>query len=100
MTEYLVKVAFWLRAGACPRAGHWPDPWDSVTVEAASDAEAIEKAKAAAKAAMGSRAYPEAIDTDERRQGVIAYIDRLAPGTREPVAEAVAFDDDRIDASA
>lgn len=88
MTEYLVKVGFWLRA------------YDSVTVEAATDAEAIEKAKAAATAAMESRAYPEAIDTDERRHGVIAYIDTLAPGTREAVAEDVAFDDDRIDASA
>jgi hypothetical protein len=88
MTEYLVKVGFWLRA------------YDTVTIEAASDAEAIEKAKAAAKAAMDSRAYPEAIDTDERRHGVIAYIDRLAPSPRAAVAEDVAFDDDRIDASA
>ena len=88
MTEYLVKVGFWLRA------------YDSVTVEAATDADAIEKAKTAATTAMQSRAYPEAIDTDERRQGVIAYIDRLAPGTREAVAEDVVFDNDRIDASA
>lgn len=100
MTEYLVKVGFWLRAGACARAGQRPDPWDGVTVDATTDAEAIEKAKAAAKAAMESRTYPEAIDTDERRHGVIAYIDRLALGTREPVAEDVVFDDDRIDASA
>ena len=100
MTEYLVKVAFWPRAGACPRAGQRLDPCDSVTVEAATDAEAIEKAKTAATAAMESRAYPKAIDTDERRHGVIAYIDRLAPGTRQAVAEDVAFDDDRIDASA
>ena len=88
MTEYLVKVGFWLRA------------YDSVTVDAAADAEAIENAKAAGKAAMESRAYPEAIDTDERRQGMIAYIDRLAPGTRKAVAEDVVFDDDRIVASA
>jgi hypothetical protein len=32
MTEYVVKIAFWLRA------------FDSVTIEATSDAEAIEKA--------------------------------------------------------
>ncbi len=85
MTEYLVKVGFWLRA------------YDSVTLEAETDAEAMEKAKAAAKIAMGSRAHPEAIDTDERRQGVIAYIDRLGPGGRTAVVVDVAFDDDRID---
>ena len=35
MTEYVVKIAFWLRA------------FDSVTIEATSDAEAVEKAKVA-----------------------------------------------------
>ena len=70
-----------------------------MTVEAANDAEAIEKAKSAAKTAMDSRAYPEAIDTDERRQGMIAYIDRLATGAREAVAEDIAFDSARFDAS-
>jgi hypothetical protein len=88
MTEYLVKVGFWLRA------------YDSVTLEAATHAEAMEKAKAAAKTAMQSREHPEAIDTDERRQGVIAYMDRLGPGGREAVVEDVAFDDDRIDVPA
>jgi len=39
------------------------------------------------------------IDTDGRRQGVIAYIDRLVAGARETVAEDVAFDNDHIDAS-
>jgi hypothetical protein len=85
MTEYLVKVAFWFRA------------YDSLTIEAATDAEAIEKAKIVAATAMASRACPEAIDTDERRQGVIAYIDRLSSGARQAVAEDVAFDTDRID---
>jgi hypothetical protein len=84
MTEYIVKVAFWLRA------------FDSVTLEASSDADAVEKAKAAAKSAMESTAYPEHIDIDERREGVIAYIDRVAPDGREPVIEDVEFDDDRI----
>ena len=88
MTEYLVKVGFWLRAD------------DSVTLEAATHAEAIEKAKAAAKTAIQSREHPEAIDTDERRQGVIAYIDRLGPSGRNIVVEDVAFDDDRIDVPA
>jgi hypothetical protein len=67
MTEYVVKLAFWLRA------------WDSVTIEAKADAEAIDKAKAAAKRAMESRVIPESIDTDGRREGLIAYVDRLDP---------------------
>ena len=84
MTEYLVKLAFWLRA------------WDSVTIEAEADAEAIDKAKAAAKRAMESRVIPESIDTDRRREGLIAYVDRLDPDRRECVVENVVFDDDCI----
>ena len=84
MTEYLVKLGFWLRA------------WDSVTIEAEADAEALDKAKAAAKQSMESRVIPESIDTDRRRQGLIAYVDRVGPGRRESVAENVAFDDDHI----
>jgi hypothetical protein len=84
MTEYVVKVGFWLRA------------FDSVTVEADADAEAIEKAKVAATAAMASTAHPEHVDFDERREGVIAFIDRVAPDGRQAVVEDVAFDDDRI----
>jgi hypothetical protein len=85
VTEYVVKLAFWLRA------------WDSVTIEAEADAEAIDKAKAAAKRAMESRAIPESIDTDRRREGLIAYVDRLDPDRRECVVENVVFDDDCID---
>jgi len=84
MTEYLVKLGFWLRA------------YDSVTIEAANDSEAIGKAKQAAKTAIESRAQPEAIDTDERRKGIIAHVDRLDPDCRKTVAEGVAFYDDRI----
>jgi len=84
MTGYIVKIAFWLRA------------FDSLTVEAETDAEAIEKAKSAAKAAMESMAYPEHIDIEERRQGVIAFIDCVTPDGRHAVVEDVAFDDDRI----
>jgi hypothetical protein len=84
MTEYIVKIGFWLRA------------YDGFTVEADSDADAIEKAKAAAKVAMESCAHPEHIDFEERREGVIAFIDRMAPDGRHAVAEDVAFDDDRI----
>src|SRR5665213_228692 len=84
MTEYVVKIGFWLRA------------YDSVTVEADADAEAIEKAKIAATTAMTSTAHPEHVEFDERREGVIAFIDRVTPDGREPVVEHVAFDDDRI----
>jgi hypothetical protein len=84
MTEYIVKIAFSLRA------------FDSLTVEAVTNAEAVEKAKIAAKAAMESMAYPEHIDIDERREGVIAFIDRVTPDGRHAVIEDVAFDDDRI----
>lgn len=84
MTEYVVKIGFWLRA------------YDSVTVEADADAEAIEKAKIAATTAMTSIAHPEHVEFDERREGVIAFIDRVNPDGREPVVEDVAFDDDRI----
>jgi hypothetical protein len=84
MSEYSVKIAFWLRA------------YDSITVEADCDAAAIEKAKAAAKIAIGSDAHPEYIDFDERREGVIASIDRIGPDGRDPVIENVEFDDDRL----
>jgi hypothetical protein len=84
MTEYVVKVGFWLRA------------FDSVTVEADADAEAIEKAKVAVTAAMASTTRPEHVDFDERRAGVIAFIDRITPDGRQAVVEDVAFDDDRI----
>jgi hypothetical protein len=82
VTEYVVKLAFWLRA------------WDSVAIEA--EADAIDKAKAAAKQAMESRLIPESIDTDRRREGLIAYVDRLDSDRRECVVEDVMFDDDRI----
>lgn len=84
MTEYHVKIGFWLRA------------FDSRTIEATSDADAIEKAKAAAIVAMQSSAYPDHVDTDERREGVIAFIDRIASSHRQTVIEDVEFDDDRI----
>ena len=84
MTEYVVKIGFWLRA------------YDSVTVEADADAEAIEKAKIAATTAMTSTAHPEHVEFDERREGVIAFIDRVSAGRPRTVVEDVAFDDDRI----
>lgn len=84
MTEYVVKIGFWLRA------------YDSFTVEAESDAGAIEKAKLSARIAMESTAHPEHIDIEERREGVIAFIDHVTPDGRDAVIEGVEFDDDRI----
>ena len=84
MSEYIVKIGFWLRA------------YHGFTVEADSDAQAIEKAKAAAKTAMESGAHPEHIEIEERREGVIAFIDRVEPDGRHAIAEDVAFDHDRI----
>lgn len=84
MTEYVVKIGFWLRA------------YDSLAVEAASDAEAIEKAKAAAAIAMESAACPEHVEIEGRREGVIAFIDRITASGYEAVIEDVQFDDDRI----
>jgi hypothetical protein len=84
MSEYIVKIRFWLRA------------YDGFTVEAESDADAIEQAKAAARTAMESGAYPEHIDVEERREGIITFIDRITPAGRQAVIEAVEFDDDRI----
>jgi len=71
MTEYLVKIGFWLRA------------YDSITIEADSDTAAIEAAKVAAKRAMESASQPEHIDTDDRREGIIAYIDRVSSTGKE-----------------
>ena len=84
MSEYIVKIGFWLRA------------YDGFTVDAKDDAEAIAKAKAAAKTAMESSTHPEHFDIEERREGVIAFIDQLGPEGRQAVAEDVEFDDDRI----
>lgn len=86
MNEYRVKIGFWLSA------------YDSVRIEAETDAEAIDKAKLAAKAAMESGSQPEHIEIAHRRQGHIAYIDRICrDGGQEQVIEDLAFDDDRIE---
>ena len=84
MSEYIVKIGFWLRA------------YDGFSVDATSNAEAIDKARAAARTAMEFGAYPEHIDIEERREGVIAFIDRVTPQGRQAVAEDVEFDHDRI----
>ncbi len=84
MTQYNVKIGFWLSA------------YDGFTLEADSDAEAIEKAKVTATVAMEASDQPEHIEIDQRREGTIIYIDRVIVDGTEPVIENVEFDDDRI----
>ena len=84
MSEYVVKVGFWLRA------------YDSFAVEADSDADAIAQAKVAAKTAMESAASPEHIEIGERRQGIIVFIDRITPDGRQAVIEDVPFSGDHV----
>jgi hypothetical protein len=59
-------------------------------------ARTVRDRKIAAKAVMRSRAHPEHIEIDERREGVIAFIDSVTPDGRQALIEDVAFDDDRI----
>src|SRR6266853_2656602 len=82
MSEYIIKIGFWLHA------------YDGFTVEADSDSDAIEKAKAAAGTAMESAAHPEHIEIGERREGIIAFIDRITVDGRHAEIEDVEFDDD------
>jgi hypothetical protein len=84
MSEYYVKIGFWLRA------------YDGFAIEAGSDVEAIAKAKAAAGVAIQSKAQPEYVEFGARREGVIVFIDRIEAGCRETVREDIGFDDDRI----
>ncbi|MFW7270275.1 hypothetical protein ACMAUO_20360 [Gluconacetobacter sp. Hr-1-5] len=85
MAEYRVKIGFWLRA------------YDSFTIDAASPEEAIEIAKREARKEIESSGKPEHIETDERREGVILYVDRVGAALDvATIAEDVAFDDDRI----
>lgn len=84
MTEYIVKIGFWLRA------------YQGIAIDADSDAEVIEKAKVAATKAMESSAFPDHIDIDERRQGIIAYIDCKTPSGSRSVITDLEFDADRI----
>lgn len=83
-TEYLVKVRFWLRA------------YDSVTVYAASDEQALERASIAAAELMTWGYQTDEIETDERREGLISYIDRIDDdGERTEIIDALDFDGDR-----
>lgn len=82
MTDYVVKLRFWLRA------------YDSTIVSAATDAEAFHLAKAMARHMMVQTGQPEEIDIEERREGLISYVDRLDDDRRE-LTDAIPFDGDR-----
>lgn len=84
MAEYIVKVGFWLRA------------YQGIAIDADFDSEAIEKAKAATKKAMESSEVPDHIEIDERRQGIIAYIDCKTLSGLRSVTTNLEFDADRI----
>lgn len=57
MTEYVVKLRFWLRC------------WDSMTIDADNDADAIAAAPQFAREMTRSASSPESIEADERREG-------------------------------
>lgn len=84
MSEYEIKIGFWLRA------------FDSVIVEAPDDAAARAIAKTAAMTAMESHAHPEAIDFDERREGSISHIERIDSDGRVEISGFIEFDEDRL----
>jgi hypothetical protein len=84
MSQYIVKIGFWLRA------------YDSFAVEADSDTDAIEQAKASARTAMESAAYPEHIEIGERREGIIVFIDRITRDGRQAVIEDVPFTSEHV----
>lgn len=79
MTEYIVKLRFWLRC------------WDSIHIEAENDDEAVRIACDTAREMMQLVSFPESIETDERREGLISYIDRIDAHERTEIAEAIEF---------
>jgi hypothetical protein len=80
MTEYVVKLRFWLRC------------WDSVTIEADTDADAIAVGPRLAREMMAAASFPESLEGEERREGLISYIDRIDAEGRNEIAEAIEFE--------
>lgn len=79
MTEYIVKLRFWLRC------------WDSMTIDVETDVEAIDMARQVGAEMMQSAGFPESFEADERREGLVSYIDRIDAEGRTEIAEAVEF---------
>lgn len=80
MSEYVVKLRFWLRC------------WEGMKIDADNDADAIAMASQVAREMMYSASFPESIEADERRGGLISYIDRIDAEGRDEIAEAIEFD--------
>lgn len=80
MTDYVIKLRFWLRC------------WDSMTIDAETDADAIAMGHQVAREMMLGSGFPESIEADERREGLISYIDRIDAEGRNEIADAVEFD--------
>lgn len=64
MADYRMMVGFWLCA------------YEETMFEAESDAEALEKAKATASSIMERQSVPTIVCYEDRRGGVIAWLDR------------------------
>lgn len=77
MNTYRATVRFWIPACA------------TVHVQAPSDAEVLPAARAAAAQVMRATGYPDYFDGDERRDGIIASLDRCTASAREVVAEDI-----------
>lgn len=82
MTNYTVKLRFWLRA------------YDSTEISAATDTEALYLARAAARHMMAQTGQPEEIDMEERHEGLISFIDTMSEAP-SPLAAGIVFDGDR-----
>ena len=80
MTEYVVKLRFWLRC------------WDSMMIDADSDADAIAMVPQVARELMLAASFPESLEADERREGLISYIDRVDAEGRNEIVEAIEFE--------
>jgi hypothetical protein len=76
MTDYLVKIRFRLRR------------WGNMTI----NADAIATAPQVAREPMFATGFPESVEADERREGLISYIDRVDAEGRNEIAEAIEFD--------
>ncbi|CCV16351.1 hypothetical protein [Mesorhizobium sp. STM 4661] len=81
--EYIVNLRFWL----CCR--------DSVDIEAENDTEAIATARRVAAKMMQSASFPASIDVEDRREGLISYIDRVDGDDRAEIADGLDFEGDR-----
>jgi len=69
-----IKLRFWLRC------------WDSMTIDAETDADAIGMGQQVAREMMLGSGFPEPIEADERREGLTSYIDRIDAEGRNEIA--------------